>query len=149
MGLSLSRFKVDKQRATEGVRVELGQGAWIRVARAKNARFVAFVQDKLAPYANQVRLGTLDPAIMMEVTVEAVARHILLDWGGLLDAEGEELPYSVENAIQVLTELEEFAEIVDKSSTDKALFRADQVESAVGKSSALSDGTTSGETQAP
>jgi len=142
-GLVLAEtFGVDKTKATEGVWVELGNGAAIKVARAKNPKVNAFLQKELAPYRQQIQIGTLDPAILEDITYKAVAKHILLDWRGILSTERKEIPYSVETAEQFLRDMPDFAELVDQHSGNIANFRDSVIEDTSGKSSPPSSGGT-------
>jgi len=135
MGLKVSNFfSVDKDKALNGVRIDMGSGAAMWIAQMKNANMIAFIQKGLAPYQSQLKIGTLDPKILEEVTFGAVATHIIKNWENFEDREGTPIPYSPEAAEQMLRELPKFAEFVEEQANMQSHYREVVVEDAVGNS---------------
>jgi hypothetical protein len=68
----------------------------------------------------------LSDELATKISIEAMARTILLDWDGIAH-DGRELPYSVEAAISVLTDVPEFREIVFRASNTFETFRLERL----------------------
>lgn len=126
----LSKFAISTTAAKEGVEVDLGDGLIVRVAKANNEKYQAYLKQVLKPYERQVRNGSLDEKIFAKLYNEAVAETILLGWKGLEDDNGAEIPYTKEKAIEILTnpEYEEFKALVVDLANEQAVFSKEAVE---------------------
>jgi hypothetical protein len=76
----------------------------------------------------------------------ALARYVVLDWDGVLDEDGEAVPYSIEAATQLLIANVEFFMWVVKNATELAAERNKKTEETVGKPRRGGSGKKSGET---
>lgn len=81
-----------------------------------------------------------------QLQAAALARYVVLDWDGVLDDEGEKVPYSIEAAQQLLVANVAFFMWVVKNATDIAAERTKQTEETVGKPRRGGSGKKSGET---
>jgi hypothetical protein len=106
------QFETDERKEVEGAWVALSATARIKVARMGNPRYRAAVKRLSAPYRTP---GLLDDDIPDEVwqqiTKEAVAEAILVDWEGVTK-EGAALPYSKHEALALLTARKDFYGLV-------------------------------------
>jgi hypothetical protein len=128
--MELNRFKTDQALEQEGVWIDLGEGASIRVARAGNRRnselFNKLTSDP--EYQRKDKLDTLTEADLEAVVVTCLAETILLDWKGFEDG-GKEVPFSKEKAREMLA-YRDFRNTVQEASRDAANFRARSVKEA-------------------
>lgn len=119
MKLDLSDFKTDKAKKTEGVWVDFGAGAEVKIASNTNADFQKAFADKKAPYDRMNKELTQEQ--MIDVMTYCMARHLIVGWKNLYE-DDEELPFSVENAERVLTEVEWFRDRVIAESAKLSNF---------------------------
>jgi len=137
-------YLTDKKAEREGTWVPIGDGAQVKVARIGTPEYRNRLRQLGKPYERQIRKGNLSPEINEQVTVQALAEVILLDWTGI-EGEGLErfgvtvaadnsVPYSVENAKILLIEFPDFRDEVVDLASNVETFRAENVEDALGKS---------------
>lgn len=117
-----SQFDVNQNLETEGVWENLGDGAWLLVARAGNENF----NSEYNKIPRTVRRKIENPPkgsehMRDEKICELMAKTILLDWRGLAD-EGKEVKYSQENAKKLLIKYPEFRDFVFQLSNDPNRF---------------------------
>lgn len=129
--MDLKQFKLDKKAEKEGIWVEIGDGAKIKVARLGNPAYQGAIRRMGKPFARQMRHGGVDTDVLEGITRRAMARHILLDWEGL-EVDGEAVEYSEKNALKLLTDYSAFYDLVSECAADNELFRADAQEEARG-----------------
>lgn len=88
---------------TEGSKFNY-RGIDLMVARSGNANFKTKFREALKPYKEEFDSGRISEEKSNEIMIECVAKTILVGWDKLVDANGEEYEYSVENAISLLTD---------------------------------------------
>ena len=97
------RYATDENLEVEGVEVPLGDGAFIKVARADNERFNKMLVEVLE--ANAEKLDTLPEAeskkLDRQLYNEVLAETVLLGWKGM-HYQGKPMKYSKANAIKLL-----------------------------------------------
>jgi len=120
MGLKITKFKTDEAVEIAGQWVPIGEGAELKVARAGNKRAREISAGLRAPYRQQARFGKLDDDLERELLARAMAKAILRDWRGLLDADGEEIPYSEDAAFELLHDMPDFLHLVLRISAAEA-----------------------------
>lgn len=120
------QFRTDEKLEIEGAWFDIGDGGRLLIARKGNARYRHRLRGLVRGKERQLRLDTLPEHIADQIMVAVMADTVLLGWDGL-DWNGEPLPYSIENATKLLTELPDFRNLVDDLSEDMAAFRADRI----------------------
>lgn len=121
----LSNYRTDPSLKKEGVWIDLGGGARVKIASFDNEDFTAQFRKMVEPYS---KMGQEVPdEEQTRIMVFCTARFVILDWEGIYDGE-EQLPYTVENAERVLTEIEFFRDRVIAEARKYANFRAGNVE---------------------
>jgi len=78
--------------------------------------------------------------------IDVMARTVLLDWKGF-ENEGEDVPYSVTNAIDMLTKYKEFRNFVAKNADNMQAYKRQDSEENRGNLPTESDGSLSGQTK--
>lgn len=130
--MDISKFQTNKAMEEEGVWVDVdGNGTRIKVARINNARYKKYFQKITKPYKRQIRTGTLSEDLAEKLLVDALANTILLDWKGFTK-DGQDYPYSVDNARAFLAESADFRDFVSDAANEMETFRAAEVEEARG-----------------
>lgn len=124
-------FGTDRKAEEEGVWINLGDGARIKVARSSNKRYRELIRRLLKPHRAAMRSDNLPDETMEAIVIEATAEALLLDWQGI-EFDGALLPYSVENAKKVLAALPDFRDAVATYAGEMATFRAQAEQAELG-----------------
>lgn len=101
-------FGTDKGLETGGRWVDYGEGNGrflIAHIAMPDSPYAKRLQALTKPYKQQIENETADNARIREIMVRAFAEKGILGWQGVKDRYGSDLPYSVESAIQLLSEL--------------------------------------------
>ena len=117
----------DKSLESEGVEVEIRSGAIVKVARTNNPKFKEYLRHLLKPYERQMQRRTMDDDLLNDLTLRAVAKHVLLGWKGL-QLDGKVVKYTPEKAFELMKEFEDFQEDVVDAASMRETFRAAVVE---------------------
>lgn len=133
-------FGTSDKLENEGVWIDLGEGAAIKVARAGNRANQRLLRKLAAPHRVALRSGKLPDDVMERITVQAMAETILIDWKNI-EFEGRPLAYSVENATRVLSALKDFRDYVADQAADMSHFQAEREEAAAKNSPGSSAGS--------
>lgn len=104
-------YATDRVKELEGVKMELGEGSWIKIARRNNPVYEKAWTDLSKPYAGQIRRGTLGDKAMTELLIKAMARGMVTGWKNI-EYDGKKLAFNEKNVIMVLTELPDLREEV-------------------------------------
>jgi hypothetical protein len=126
--MKLSDFKFDASLAKEGVWVEIGEGASIKVAKLGHPDHRKLVNDLRKPYRSyELAKRELPDNVIREISSKSTAREILRDWKGITDDSGKEIPFSYDAALEAL-KIDAFAAMVLGFAGDDSLFRETSVE---------------------
>lgn len=118
MAFNAQRF--DQQKITGGVWREIMGGQFL-IARAGNVNYMTA----------QERNGKRQAATAAErqrALYRSIAEGILLDWRDVTDANGEEIAYSVDAAIDVLEDNQDLVNAIMVEANDSEVFRREDVE---------------------
>lgn len=110
----------DNQKATSGTWRDIMGGQFL-VARAGNENYMA------AQERNGKRTATT-AAERQRALYRSIAEGILLDWRDVTDAKGEPIPYSVDAAIEVLSDNPDLVNAIMVESNDHENYRREDVE---------------------
>jgi hypothetical protein len=116
MKFDLNSFKQDDTKKTDGVWVDIGAGARIKVASLSSEKFQAWFRKKTAPYTRMNKEIPSDT--QKEIMIEGISEYVLFGWEGVYEGETL-LPFSIANARRVMTEVEWF---VDRVIEEARLF---------------------------
>lgn len=159
--MRLSIMKADLDLEVEGVWRTYGEGlvppgeplAEFKIARIGTPQYRAFVDKVQRKHAFAIRAGDEHAEeIVTDITNQAIARFVVIDWRGLHDDDGNEIPYSPERAYEFLSdpEMHDFRNWVFAIAGNAHNYRAASAREALGNSSTSSTGTSSGDdTPAP
>lgn len=121
----LSSLKNNVAAEVAGVWVPYAAGIEVKIARLGNPKYEAYLRKLSAPHTRQLRDGELDNTVAEELTKRAMARHILLDWRGMEDDDGNEMVYSEQLAFEVLSnpEYRDFYRDIMEMANKRATFK--------------------------
>ena len=92
-----------------------------------NDTFSRRVNALLKPHRHQVQADTLPPEKYQSIAMAAFVETVLLDWKGV-ELDGEELPFTKENALKLFRELPDLFNDLFNQAKSTANFRAVELE---------------------
>lgn len=122
--MKISAFAVDEKLEVGGFWKDLGGGSSVRIARAGNRAYNKKLRELMKPYRGPMGLLEMSDETAHRVFVEAMAGTVLVDWKGLSDEDGKDVPYSEKKAIEWMLKYKEFYKIIDALSNDIANFQS-------------------------
>ena len=143
--MKFSKFKTNQSLEIEGVWVDIGEGAKVKVARIGNTAYQKYLERSYKPYRKMQRTGTVPEDLQRRLFIEALAHTILLDWDGFTDDADKPVVYSVDAAISQLTEFKDFRELIVEIAAEAETFRDEEIEEEAELLAKKSSGTSSGE----
>ena len=141
--MKFSSFQTDARAELEGVWCELGEGCSLLVARAGNAaheEMVARLERQMRPQSMAAD-AELPTKVRTEIAIKAMAATLLLDWRGLLDDNGREIPYSKEKAEELLRTARDFRNLVSSLAMERRRFQNEETAAIMGNSKDASIGS--------
>ena len=111
---------VDDSLQTNGAWAEY-HGVELLIARSGNSKYKSAFRHKIKPYKKQIDNGTLPPETSDRILSETIAETVLLGWRGL-EADGKDVPYTLDNAIDLLTSDPDCRDFVMSFSEDMENF---------------------------
>ena len=142
--MELTKVFVDKNAAQNGKWFPLGDGE-VKVRRWNNPHTQALDERLKRPYRTYALSGrTIPPTKLTEITIELIARTILLDWRGDFTVRGKPFPYSPENAEYVLNNSEWFRDQVARFAIAEENWFQEETEEIAKNSATESSGNSPG-----
>lgn len=128
----LDRYSTNKEHATEGVKMELGGGNWIKLAYAgpSNPTYASTLQRVIKPHSKNIKRGLLDENKDRELLAKVYAECIVQDWGGPSFKKHKIEKCTKANVLKLLTEKPEFFLDVQDLASNMEYFADDYVEAA-------------------
>lgn len=112
-------FAVDTKSAEEGKWFPIAPGVEFKIRRMNSVAANNIRRNLLSVYPN----GMVPPDQTEEFAVKFLAHAIVVDWKGVTDENGKEIPYSPETAHELLKEIPEIAEKVAEITQNLDNFR--------------------------
>jgi len=134
--LNINSLRTDKAKVNNGVWVEDDHGARFLIARWANENMREFVRPILEERKRVLGLREVNDENMKlwqkeldAAEVKAMAQTILLGWEGIVDDDGQPVPYSHEQAYAWLSdpELEDLTLWIKTQSQDVDNYRKEQL----------------------
>lgn len=120
-------FAADSPREVVGIKMWITDTMWIRVARHGNPKYQAKMKTLRRKYKHQIQMGSMSEKFQERMLKECLAGTVLTDWGGVLNDDATNCPFSDEAALDALNEDNLYQQIL-LISQDKATFDTDQDE---------------------
>lgn len=127
--MDLTKYKTDEALEQEGVWVDIGDGAKLKIAHNDNPKHREALRRLMKPYRVQFRNGTLPDDIADNIQLQALVDGVLRDWEGIKE-NGKAVEFNRGNAIRVLTEYRMIRDLVKEVAMSEAAFRAEDLEDA-------------------
>lgn len=128
-------FQTDSTLEREGVWVDYGhneRGHTTRFLMARaggaNVRFQAVSEHETKPYRRMLQQDMLTPEIANKILMNVYAKAVVKNWEGVLDEQGEEMPYSQENVIILFTKLPDLFKDLQSVASQGSHFRMTALE---------------------
>lgn len=123
MGL-YDTYKTDKAKEKEGITIEFQDDVTVSFARAgsNNREYVNMLTAKTKNARN------MSGAKQMKILAEIYAKTVIKGWSGVTDENGEEMPFTVDNCIKLLTDLPDFFTLVREEAESLENFREERQE---------------------
>jgi hypothetical protein len=118
--------KTTAERESSGVWADFNGGKF-KIAHTNNMVFQREITRLQSPFRKKIDKGNLDPKIQLDIMCKAMARGILLDWKNV-GAEGKEVEFSEESAINVLSLNSDLREFVQDYALDLENYRDEELE---------------------
>jgi hypothetical protein len=119
-------FGLDADAANHGKWFDLEDGGRVKVAKFNNPLHRAEITRLQKPHLATLRSGVDTTDLVNDITVKAMARHILVGWDGLT-LDGENIDYSPEKAEELLKSFPEFREAVAAISIDRRAYAPEEI----------------------
>lgn len=136
-------FETDAELEEDGMWVTYTPEIRFKIRRANSEQAQKVMRKLMAPYKSITRSGRdLPRGVSEDLERQWVAQAILVDWAGVTDRDGKELPFSVDKAMKVLAELPDMRREIANLSGEAETFRRQQLEDDAKNSEAPSDGAS-------
>lgn len=129
MGI-FQQFDMNETATVEGIPVRFspnddGTIPTIYVGRLglMNKRYSSAFDKLIEPWKDKIGLPGFTIPGFEDISREAFVRGCITKWENVQDENGVEIPFSVENALDLLKKLPELSRALDKASSDVANFR--------------------------
>lgn len=124
-----SLFATDPKLERDGVWHDYGEFKLL-IARAggHNRAYMQTAEAVMRPYRRQIQLDMLAPEKSEELMMTIFARSVMRGWEGITDDEGEPLPFTVENCVDLFTKFPDLFADVREVANRIALYRVAETE---------------------
>ena len=128
MAFELDSLFVDPEVGEKGVWVDFYGDSQLKLASIESAKY----KSVLAKLARQNRLKMAEEndesaAVMSDVTCEALAKCVLLDWKNIGMKGQQNTPYTWEIGKEALLRSQKFREFVSERAADTSIFKKELV----------------------
>lgn len=129
MGLYES-FSTNKNYEKSGVWLQYGENTKKQpikflIARVggANTAFSKALEAAQKPYRRQIQTDTMDERVAEGIILDVFARTVILNWEGVQDRDGVDMPYTKENVIKLMTDLPDLFADIRVQAQNVTLFR--------------------------
>jgi hypothetical protein len=113
------------QGADEGVWTKY-RGSEFRVVHTGHPKFQRALSRLQAPHRRKIEKGTMDPVESRDLLCAAIAEALVLDWKGVVDSKGADIPYSRKICETALINNPDLREYIQEFSMDLENFRVEE-----------------------
>ena len=119
-------YKTDEDKSTQGVPITVGMNS-------RDEQIVMIVAEAGSPlhrriqrkYDRALESSRRSPEKRRMIMSKIVAESLLKGWSGVLDSDGNEVPYTTENGYEALMKYERLAVDIMEAAADPENFRPD------------------------
>lgn len=120
-------FKTSKESEQDGIWFTISDEVGFLIKRFggfNSSDLKKAMASKYKPFANQIKMGTLDPEKEREIMVEMFVEACVVDWKGV-EIDGEERSFSKSLAVEFLIGLPDLFETLVAHASDFNNFKED------------------------
>ena len=128
--MKISNFATDLDLEENGVWVDIGDGARLKLARVGNPAYTKLQRELAKPYRQQLRRNAMPAEKLLDIQLQLLSKTVLIDWEGLEDDKGKPIKPSVEHAYDLLKGLKDFRRLVEELADEQATFALIETEEA-------------------
>lgn len=130
------QFATDTNIEKAGIDLQYGtpeEPIIITIARAggANTAYNRVLERVTKPYRRQIQTNTMEHKMMQKLLMEVYAEAVVLKWDGVTDKEGNEIPFSKENCVNLFIDLPDLFADVKEQAESASIFRTEVLEDAV------------------
>lgn len=120
-----ARFKTDSESEKNGIDIDFGDGVGIKVARAhtSNPKYVDAIKEFFGD-KTKTELQSTNTEKSLKLLAEIYAKSVVLDWWGVTDENGVEMPCTKENVKKLFLDLPDLFEKIRDMASDHENFLA-------------------------
>lgn len=122
--MKLSQLAYDKEKELDGVWFECPEGLRLRVARLNNPKYQEFLRKQGA------KSRGITTSKISDWTFQAAAKFLLKGWENLQDEKGNDIPFSVSKAEELMKEYSDLYQWVQEFASDREMFRREELDGA-------------------
>jgi hypothetical protein len=93
-------------------------GANVERVKSANAKYYK-------PYARIIQNGAMPEDQQRSLMIRAFVDACIVSWKGVCDDEGKEIPFTIDNAVKLFTELDELFESIFEYANDVKTYKED------------------------
>lgn len=115
----------------KGITLEFGEFSF-QILRAgnKNKNYSKISRKLSKKYKRQIETETIDDEIGRELLIKIYAESVVIDWKGIQDESGKDMPFTVENCIKLLTDLPDLFGMIHSEANNFSNFLGEATEKA-------------------
>lgn len=131
-------YATDSKKEEEGVWKEFDGGIKLKLRRLSSKASQDARKEAEKPYTSQLREKEPDTEILEKVFIQQLARGVIVDWEGVQDEDGKEIPFTPDLGVELLSDeaLKDFRGEVIGFAISRDTFKAEANKDAVGNSKA-------------
>ncbi|HIK62208.1 MAG TPA: hypothetical protein EYF98_16145 [Planctomycetes bacterium] len=97
-------------------------------AGGANKQFTKKMAEALRPHQHAMNAGSLDEDLMIKLQIDVMSETLVLDWANLATRDGEEIDYSKEECVKLLTALPALRDLLFEQCNNRANFAHEERE---------------------
>ena len=131
--MDLFSIATDPKKELEGAEVKVDDETTLIIARFNNKEYAKAQEKFMRPYMNSKKKGKMSTKQADEILSRCMAKTILLGWTSL-KIDGKEIPYSEENAYNILSDprFANFRGLVLGHAREEEHYRLERLEEELG-----------------
>ena len=120
MGFVVSKNTRDRELEKEGTWFEFDEGIELLVARNNNPGYKLFLKKKYTANESAIKRDNARSTSLSEgIMLEALATHLVLDWKGFIDGDGDEIKYTSAIGKSVFEEHDDLKDSILEFAADR------------------------------
>ena len=132
------QFKTSKLAEIEGIEIKFpknedGSIPIFLISRMSrtNQRYLKTMEAKTRPYRDEIDNKTISEELVDKLNLEIFCSAILLGWKNIKDENGNEISFTFDNSVKLMTELSDLYELLKEKSEKMENFLESKLQSEV------------------